>query len=137
MTGHCLCGGVRYSADVEPMITANCHCRDCQRQTGTAFSTLVAVPREALQIDGEIATYVTVGTDSQMEVKRLFCPNCGSPIVSLPDMTPELAFVKAGTLDDVNELMPEMDVWCDSALPWVHMDDEARGQWARGVPLEF
>ena len=137
MTGHCLCGAITYRVDVEPMITANCHCRDCQRQTGTAFSVLVAVPRASLHIDGDIATHTTVGTDTHLNVRRQFCSNCGSPIVSLPDMTPDLAFIKAGTLDDTTMLVPEMDVWCDSAMTWVAMDDEARGQWARGVPLEF
>ena len=48
-----------------------------------------------------------------------------------------LAFIKAGTLDDTTMLVPEMDVWCDSAMGWVEMDDDARGQWGRGVPLEF
>ncbi len=137
MTGRCLCGAITYRVDTEPTITANCHCRDCQRQTGTAFSVLVAVTRASLHIDGDIATYTTVGTDTHMEVRRQFCSNCGSPIVSLPDMTPDLAFIKAGTLDDTTMLVPEMDVWCDSAMGWVEMDDDARGQWGRGVPLEF
>jgi hypothetical protein len=137
MTGHCLCGAVRYHVDTEPTITANCHCTDCQRQTGSAFSILVAVPREALHIEGELATHVTVGTDTELEVKRQFCPRCGSPIVSLPDMTPDLAYIKAGTLDNAADLVPEMDVWCDSAQHWVTMDEEARGGFPRGVPLVF
>ena len=137
MTGRCLCGAITYRVDVEPMITANCHCRDCQRQTGTAFSTLAAVPRASLHIDGDIATYTTIGTDTHMEVKRQFCSTCGSPIVSLPDMTPDFAFIKAGTLDDTTKLIPEMDVWCDSAMAWVEMDADARGRWGRGLPLEF
>jgi hypothetical protein len=114
MTGHCVCGAVRYRTDAEPTLTANCHCTDCQRQTGSAFSILVAVPREALHIHGELATHVTIGTDTELEVKRQFGPRCGSPIVSLPDMTPDLAFTKAGTLDNAADLVPE---WTCGATP--------------------
>ena len=54
LTGGCLCGAVTYACEAAPLATAICHCEDCQRQTGTAFSVLVAVPAEALRIDGEI-----------------------------------------------------------------------------------
>ena len=40
----CLCGNVRYRVDAEPVMTAVCHCAHCQKQTGTSFSILVAVP---------------------------------------------------------------------------------------------
>src|SRR6266849_6434872 len=43
--GRCLCGAVRYRSDVAPLLTAICNCKNCQRQTGTAFSILVAVPK--------------------------------------------------------------------------------------------
>ena len=135
--GGCACGALRYRLAAEPLFIHCCHCLDCQRQTGSAFSILVAVPREALHIEGELATHVTVGTDTGLEVKRQFCPRCGSPIVSLPDMTPDLAYIKAGTLDNAADLVPEMDVWCDSAQRWVAMDEEARGGFPRGVPLVF
>ena len=52
ITGRCLCGGVTYSADTEPMVEAVCHCTDCQRQTGNPFSVIVAVPRPALAVEG-------------------------------------------------------------------------------------
>jgi len=47
MTGGCLCGQVRYSANADPAIVAVCHCKNCQKQTGTAFSVLVGVPKTA------------------------------------------------------------------------------------------
>ena len=43
MTGGCLCGQVRYSANTEPAFVGVCHCRNCQKQTGTAFSVLVGI----------------------------------------------------------------------------------------------
>lgn len=134
LDGRCLCGNVTYSCDAEPLATAICHCTECQRQSGAAFSIVVAVTRDTLQIDGDsLASFTTVGTDSKQEVARQFCRECGSPIVSLPDALPEMAFIKAGTLDDRSWLEPQMQVWCDSAQPWVPLDSHAGTKLPRGV----
>ena len=53
LDGSCLCGKVTYSCATEPVATAVCHCTDCQKQTGTAFSVIVAVPRDALRRGGQ------------------------------------------------------------------------------------
>ncbi len=52
MTGSCRCGQLRYNADAEPIFTGICHCTDCQKQSGTAFNIVVAVPQPALAIEG-------------------------------------------------------------------------------------
>ena len=52
MTGGCLCGHVRYKANAEPALTAICHCKNCQKQAGSAFFIVVAVPESALTIQG-------------------------------------------------------------------------------------
>lgn len=135
LDGRCLCGKVTYHCDGEPMATLLCHCTDCQRQTGTAFSIVVGVERDALRIDGAVSSFTTVGEDTGEAVHRQFCTACGSPIVSLPDATPDLAFIKAGTLNDRSWLEPEMEIWCRSAHPYVTFDDELRGQFARSVPI--
>jgi hypothetical protein len=136
LDGRCLCGKVTYHCDGEPMTTLLCHCTDCQRQTGTAFSIVVGVERDSLHIDGDtVSSFTTVGEDTGEAVHRQFCTACGSPIVSLPDATPDLAFIKAGTLNDRSWLEPEMEIWCRSAHPYVTFDDELRGQFPRTVPI--
>jgi hypothetical protein len=131
IAGQCLCGAVAYRCDGRPLATANCHCRDCQRQTGSAFSILVAVRAAGLHVTGDaLREYETTGEDSGLRVRRRFCGRCGSPIVSLPDATPGLAYIKAGTLDDPSWLRPTVDVWCDSRQPWVSLDD-TRAAFAR------
>ena len=45
LTGGCLCGAVRYTTTADPLMTFVCHCRDCQRFTGSAFGALVVLPR--------------------------------------------------------------------------------------------
>jgi hypothetical protein len=134
LTGHCLCGSVSYRCEGEPITTAICHCEDCQRQTGTTFSILVAVERTALQIEGEtLSTVVTVASESGAERERTFCSNCGSPIASLPSEMPNLALIKAGTLDDRSWLEPQIEIWCDSAQPWLEAGQERR-RFPTGIP---
>jgi hypothetical protein len=122
ITGSCLCGAVRYRSDAEPAMTAVCHCENCQRQSGTALSIIVGVPAGSIVFEGEgsLATYAD-RADSGRSVNRRFCKNCGSPIVSLVEMMPNVHFIKAGTLDDKSWLKPTMHVWCDSAQPWVEI----------------
>jgi hypothetical protein len=55
--GSCLCGSVKYSSDSEPVMTAVCHCENCQRQTGTAFSIIVGVAAQQC-IDNSARTAV-------------------------------------------------------------------------------
>lgn len=119
LDGHCLCGNVTYSCDQDPVFTAVCHCTDCQRQTGTSSSIVVGVPAEALEVRGDsLTTFVTVGEDHGTNTNRQFCSQCGSPVVSRVDAMPDLAFIKAGTLDDTSWLEPTLEVWCRSAQPW-------------------
>lgn len=119
MNGGCLCGAIAYRCDAEPLLTAICHCRNCQKQTGTSFSLLVAVPTGTLGIEGgTLQTFSDVG-DSGLPVLRKFCGNCGSPIASQLDAMPEMEFIKAGTLEDTSWLSPSMEIWCDSAQPWL------------------
>lgn len=115
-------------------MTALCHCEDCQKQSGSAFSVLVAVAIEDLRIEGEtLSAFESVGA-SGWPVTREFCSGCGSPILSEVSITPDLVWIKAGTLDDRSWLRPQMNVWCDSAQPWVLMDRAIPG-FAKNPPI--
>ena len=132
ITGRCLCGGVTYSADAEPVAQAVCYCTDCQRQTGNPFSVIVAVPRAAFSVEGDtLASFSTTGTDHGGETKRHFCSACGSPVFSIAAVAPELAFIKAGSLDDASWLEPAIEVWTSSAHRWAPHFEQA-AQMERG-----
>jgi hypothetical protein len=79
IAGGCLCGKVRYSAPGEPVLTAVCHCKNCQKQTGTSFSVIISVPSLALSVKGTLKTFDHTG-DGEKPVHKNFCPDCGSPI---------------------------------------------------------
>jgi hypothetical protein len=117
VVGGCLCGKIRYTSTAEPVMTAICHCKNCQKQAGTAFSVIVAVPKGALSISGPLKTYNETGSSGK-PVHRNFCPDCGSPITTDVEAMPDLVFIKAGTLDDTSALTPTMEIFCSSAQPW-------------------
>ena len=125
LVGGCLCGKIRYSSTAEPVMTAVCHCKNCQKQAGTAFSVIVAVPKPALSVTGTLKSFTDKG-ESGKPVHRNFCPDCGSPITTVVDAMPDLVFVKAGTLDDTSKLKPTMEIFCDSAQPWVGQKSETQ-----------
>jgi len=124
MTGGCLCGAVRYRLSGEPAMVAVCHCRTCQRNTGSAFSTNVAMPRDALVTEGQaLATYETRTDASGPPFFRSFCARCGSPVCARGEAYTGIVFVKAGTLDDPAEVVPTLHIWCAEQLPWIRCDD--------------
>jgi hypothetical protein len=128
MTGHCLCGSVSYRMATEPFAQALCFCTDCQRQTGTAFSVVLGVPRDAFTVEGDtLASIRTTGEMHGTPTHRHFCSACGSPIYSAVEAQPDVVYVKAGTLDDASWLEPNIEVFTRSALPWApHLENAAR-----------
>ena len=118
--GGCLCGKVRYSADVEPTLVGVCHCKNCQKASGMAFRVVFAVPTPALSVQGALKTFNDRG-DSGKTVLRRFCPECGSAITTERQARPDTTNVMAGTLDDASWLKPTMEIFCDSAQPWVSL----------------
>jgi|SRR5579863_6691109 len=120
MVGGCLCGQVRYSANAEPAFIGVCHCTSCQKQSGGAFSIVVAVPQSALSIQGPTKSYAAKGDSGKNNVSK-FCSNCGSIILSEPELMPGVAILRAGTLDDTSWVKPTMEIYCDSAQSWVEL----------------
>lgn len=120
MNGGCLCGAIRYSTTAEPSISAVCHCRDRQKFTGSAFGTLIGIPRQALTITGTMKTYTSPG-GSGKPILRHFCPECGSSVAEEPATLPDLVLINVGTLDEPKSVNLALEIFCDDALPWVHM----------------
>lgn len=117
--GGCNCGAVRYRLSGDPITVAACHCANCRRQSGSAFSVNVVVRADAMTVTGDLTTWQDDDTESGAPVLRQFCATCGSPIRSLSAASPRIAIVKAGTVDDPGGFVPQLHVWTQSALPWV------------------
>ena len=122
-SGQCLCGEICYSVDIEPMFTGNCHCKDCQRSSGSAFIPAMIFPEKHVVVSGEVK-YFESQTDSGNMHKRGFCPNCGSQLFARFSNMPGVLGIKAGTLDDSSNYVPKLDFHVGSAAPWDFMNPD-------------
>ncbi|MFQ5478936.1 MAG: GFA family protein [Candidatus Binatia bacterium] len=120
LEGECLCGSVRYEANADAPVAMHCYCRDCQRATGSAFATIVAVPRERFEVQGPVASYAKTG-ESGRRVTRSFCRDCGSQLFSEAETAPGVVFLKAGTLNDSAGLEPQLTIWTRSRAAWAEL----------------
>jgi len=118
--GSCLCGSVQFTLTADPVAVGVCHCRDCQKQTGTSFSVVALVPLAAVTMSGELGVFRTVGESGQ-EVERSFCPNCGSPVRTDSNGTRQqgITIIKAGLLDDAGALQPNLQIYCETEHDWL------------------
>ena len=125
ITGGCLCGQVRYEVNSMPKIQLVCHCTSCRKQSGSAFSAAALVPRDDIEIEGSTKTFVETG-DSGNEIKRIFCPNCGSSLYSEVVARPDAIVLQAGSIDNPHWFKPRVNFWTDSAMSWVSIDPECK-----------
>ena len=117
-TGGCLCGNIRYEFKRKDVVSAgHCHCKDCQRITGSGKATIVFIRTNDLKINDDYKVFSVIGNDGT-NVNRGFCPNCGSPIISFVTEQPNLRFIKAGSLDNSDWLKIESSFWSVSACKW-------------------
>ncbi len=96
LTGGCICGTVRYECAADPIAAGNCHCRDCQRASGSAYAAALLVPVSALNITGEVKYYDVTG-DSGAIVSRGFCPTCGARLFGKPAAGAGIISIMAGS----------------------------------------
>lgn len=124
ITGSCLCGAVRYEITGKPEMMGRCHCRDCQKATGSAYFPMVAAFKEKIKITGEYKEHEKPG-DSGKCVRRYFCKICGSMVFDHSDAFPHILAVFAGTLDKPELFKPVMDIWTSSAQHWDVLDKKS------------
>ncbi len=120
-SGQCLCGEIKYSVDVEPVFMGNCHCKDCQRSSGSAFIPAMVFPEQDVLISG-LAKYFDSGVDSGNVHSRGFCPNCGSQLFGKFSNMPGMIGIKAGTLNETSNYVPKLDLYVKSAAHWDFMN---------------
>ena len=117
-SGGCACGAIRYESSEAPVAMVNCHCRDCQRAGGSAYSPTVVVRASALRLTSGEPTYYAVTGDSGSTVRRAFCGACGAPLFATTSARPTLIGIRAASLDDPSWFRPGADAWTASAQPW-------------------
>ena len=125
-TGGCLCGAVRFEADVTATENWYCHCRMCQRSTGSVVSSSAIVPKSKLRM--------TKGTPkfyrSSKHVERGFCPDCGSSMFFRPVRENWLS-IFTGTLDDPELAPPQGHYGVESWVSWLHIEDDLKREYTQ------
>ena len=112
--GRCLCGSITYELAGDVIATAVCHCENCQRQSGGAFSVNLVAHESQLSVTGDLTTFEDRGQHGDsVYVLRRFCGSCGSPIYSALVDTDGVIAVKAGTLDEKADILPTVEAWCE------------------------
>lgn len=117
--GACHCGGVTFTAEIDPARVMLCHCTDCQVMSGSAFRIVVLAPVEAFAIRGKTANYVKVA-DSGNRRAQVFCPECGTPLYATAPENATSVSIRLGCVRQRDRLRPFAQIWQHSALPWLH-----------------
>ena len=122
MKGSCLCGNVIYRIDGEIIGINYCHCKKCQKASGSAFATSAAIKAEGFNLisGNEYLAYF----ESSKNKKRYFCQNCGSPIYSQRKAESTI-YLRLGTLDDDPIKRPEVHLYTKEKACWHEITDGA------------
>ena len=119
LEGGCACGAVRYRLASRPMFVHCCHCRECQRQTGSAFVINALIEADRVEMLSGETMAVTVPTDSGLPHEIHRCPDCATALWSHYSGRQELSYVRVGALDEPSALPPDVHIYTRSKLPWV------------------
>lgn len=121
VSGQCACGNIRYTTIANPKFTLICHCRQCQRSSGSGHAAQFAVPIDETEIAGDVQFWDQTA-DSGNTVSSGFCKTCGCPVLKKTTKLPDMYFFHAATLDDPSVFVPQVVVYEDSKPPWDHVD---------------
>ncbi len=119
-TGHCTCNAVRYRMLGRPMFVHCCHCRWCQRETGSAFVLNAMIEADRVEVlAGEVDVVVTPSLSGKGQ-KIARCPHCRVALWSnYSGSGDRIRFVRVGTLDEPDRLPPDVHIFTLSKQPWV------------------
>jgi hypothetical protein len=122
--GGCVCGAVRFKATGEPLRVTVCHCRWCQRRTGSAFGVEVVFARDQVQLTGDgIRRHRHVSDESGRWLDLEFCGRCGGNLGLMVEAAPEIRSLPAGAFDDSGWITPDR-------LPFRHIYVRSRRDWS-------
>ncbi|MEO5640166.1 MAG: GFA family protein [Sphingomicrobium sp.] len=138
MEGGCGCGAVRYRVDRSPIFANNCHCRQCQRQTGSTSVVNMFVERDALTLlsGATIVSRFVAGSGGEHRVMR--CAECGTALWSEYSRLGALAAgVRVGTLDDPAAVVVDAAIFLEEKMPWVTPPENIPGFERTYAPAEL
>ena len=140
--GGCACGGVRYRMTSTPMFVHCCHCRWCQRETGSAFVLNAMIEAERVTLLNGEPVAVMTPSESGKGQKIMRCPDCQVALWShYAGIGEKVSFIRAGTLDDPAVTPPDIHIFTSSKQPWVVLPEDVPAypeyyDWRQEWPAE-
>ena len=131
LEGGCLCSGVRFAIDGKLGPAGYCHCKQCQRASGSAFAANAPARTRYFRLLS--GSELVCEYESSPGKFRAFCRRCGSPLYSRRDREPELRRIRLGTLDGDPGRRPLAHVFVGSKAPWYTIHDSLP-QYEAGLP---
>ena len=120
LEGGCDCRYVRYRMTTAPLFVHCCHCRWCQRETGSAFVLNAMIEADRVQLLGAEPEIVDTPSASGLGQKIARCPRCCIAVWShYAGAGPMVRFVRVGTLDEPDQLPPDIHIFTESKQRWV------------------
>ena len=126
LTGGCACGAFRYEVNGEPIGMAACHCKACQRRTGSAFGIGCFFEEKNVSIiAGEDNFSVFDRTsDAGRFISHRFCQSCGTTVMWKPERLPHGIAIAGGTFDETDWIRPGAYFWVSKAQAWFSIPDD-------------
>ena len=118
--GGCTCRHVRYRITSKPMFVNCCHCRWCQRETGTAFALNAMIEADRVELTAGEPELVDTPSASGKGQKIWRCPTCKVAVWSnYGGAGDKVRFLRVGTLDEPDAMPPDIHIFTMSKQPWV------------------
>ena len=126
--GRCTCGEIKYRMTTKPMFVHCCHCRWCQRESGSAFALNAIIEADRVELLGGVPEMFLVDTPSGAGQKVFRCPTCRVSVWSNYVRAGDcVRFVRVGTLEELSRVSPDIHIHTVSKQPWITIPD--------GVPV--
>jgi len=128
LTGGCVCGRLRYALTGAPLLAYACHCHQCQKRSGSAFTLSVVIRTADLQASGEVEAR-RYSSPSGRELEHSFCPHCHVRVWVHAVAAPDYASLRGGSFDDASWIVPIAQAWVESAIPWAMIPNVRHVPW--------
>jgi hypothetical protein len=114
----CHCGQLKAITTGEPRSVYLCHCKACQRRSGSVVQWAAGWEKSQVRLEGETKVYARIA-DSGFEIRYYSCPTCGSTIFAEGDQTSEFCAIPAGCFAGFTLPAPTISVWENSMHSWL------------------
>lgn len=136
VAGGCRCGAIRYELALDELPPVYCcHCLDCQTWSGTAFVEQAVIAKGSLRITQGTPVDHPFLSVSGVTSRQRACADCFTRLYTVNPTRPGVLTLRAGTLDDSEELRPALHIWTKRMQSWIVLADDVPA-FAENAPAD-